>query len=82
MILLRFEDYKQLFNASLDAIVRIDSDAKIMESNESFCSLFKYSREELIGRPLDAFIVQDKLKEEAELLNRRVTGGKIFFLLK
>lgn len=76
--MLRFEDYKQLFNASLDAIVRIDSDAKIMESNESFCSLFKYSREELIGRPLDAFIVQDKLKEEAELLNRRVTGGKIF----
>ena len=74
----RLEDYKQLFRASLDAIVRMDKNTCIVEVNESFCKLFKYSHDELIGQPIDSLIVNNVEKESASALNKRALEGKIF----
>lgn len=76
--MLRFEDYKQLFNASLDAIVRIDENEVIVEANESFGKLFKYAREDMVGQKLDDLIVRDEDRMSAAALNTRVLEGKIF----
>ncbi len=75
---IRYKDYKQLFNASLDAIVRIDNEDRVVEINDSFVNLFKYSREEMVGYFLDDFIVNDEDKSEAYQFNRKVADGKIF----
>lgn len=74
----RVEDYKQLFRASLDAIVRMDKKTNIIEANASFCKLFKYNLVELIGQPLDSFIVNEDEREMASSLNQRALEGKIF----
>ncbi len=76
--MLRYKDYKQLFHASLDAIVHIDTEAKIIEVNESFVNLFKYSREEVTGKCLDNFIVHPEARGKAQALNERVKKGDIF----
>ncbi len=72
------EEYSQLFHASLDAIVRIDSQDCIVEVNDKFIEFFKYSRDELIGEPLDSFVVCDERKIGAKLLNERVARGELF----
>jgi len=72
------KNYKELFYASLDAIVHLDLDFRIVEVNQSFISLFKYPEEALIGGYLDDFITPDEDKHNAKLLNDKVKKGLIF----
>jgi len=72
------ERYSQLFYASLDAMVRIDEDSRIVRVNNKFIEMFKYDKEELLGQKIDKFIVSEELKEEAALLNRRAACGETF----
>lgn len=74
----RVEDYKHLFEASLDAIIRMDENTNIIEANQSFCNLFKYTLDELLGNPLDSLIVGLDDKDQAAALNVRALEGKIF----
>jgi len=71
-------DYIQLFNASLDAIVRMNLEYEIEEVNDSFLELFRFSKSELIGKSLDDFVVNDIDKHDGYKLNKRVLKGRIF----
>ncbi|MEW5798930.1 MAG: PAS domain S-box protein [Bacteroidota bacterium] len=45
------EKFKQLFEAESDAIVLVDNaTGKILEANEAACTLYQYTREELLGK--------------------------------
>jgi diguanylate cyclase (GGDEF)-like protein/PAS domain S-box-containing protein len=72
------ERYSQLFYASLDAVVRIDEDNRILRVNDKFVEMFKYDNDELVGEFLDDFIVEKQFKNEARLLNARAAHGETF----
>lgn len=72
------EGYSQLFHASLDAMVRIDKEACILQVNERFISFFQYNEKDLIGHHLDDFIVEPVDKKMATFLNDRAGEGELF----
>jgi diguanylate cyclase (GGDEF)-like protein/PAS domain S-box-containing protein/putative nucleotidyltransferase with HDIG domain len=76
--LVKMDYFRQLFYGSVDAIVRIDEDAKIVEVNSPFIQLFRYEEYELIGQYLDNMIVDPVNKDEALRLNERVKTGELF----
>ena len=60
--------FRQLFNASPDAILLIDpSDPdfwQILDCNETACKMNGYTRKELIGQPLDLLNITPSTREE------------------
>lgn len=76
--MLGYKDYEHLFKTSQDAFVRIDDRAKIVEVNDSFIDLFKYSRDVLIGKPLDDFVVRTLDMGRTDELIACVQMGSIF----
>jgi PAS domain S-box-containing protein len=52
----REEQYRAIFNASVDGLLLKDSDHRIVDVNEAFLSMHGYRRDELIGQRLSAFI--------------------------
>lgn len=72
------DDYSRLFSASLDAMVRIDTEDCIVEANKRFVEMFQYELQVLLGKKLDDFIVSDLSKSDAFDLNRRAAAGELF----
>ncbi len=56
--------FSSLWNLSPDAFILSDSDLFIVDANESACRLFGHSRQDLIGKNLNNYIV---LKEFAQI---------------
>ena len=46
----REEQYRSIFESTYDAVVVMDLDGFFVEVNPAFCSMFGYTREELIGK--------------------------------
>ena len=57
--------YETLFINSPDGIACFDKEHTVFDVNESFLTIFGYTREECIGRNLDDLVVPGKLKEKA-----------------
>ncbi|MBN2898473.1 MAG: diguanylate cyclase [Clostridia bacterium] len=74
---MRFNDYDQLFHASLDAMVRIDNESNILEVNRRFIDFFGYSSEDILHRKLDDVVVCAALREESALLDQRISTGEL-----
>lgn len=72
------DDYSRLFSASLDAMVRIETEDCIVEANNRFVEMFQYDLQVLLGKKLDDFIVSDLSKSDAFDLNRRAAAGELF----
>jgi len=72
------DDYSRLFSASLDAMVRIDTEDCIVEANNRFVEMFQYDLQVLLGKKLDDFIVSDLSKSDAFDLNKRAAAGELF----
>lgn len=51
-----------ILTASLDAIITIDSNSRIVEWNQAAESLFGYLREEVLGQPLVEFIIPERYR--------------------
>jgi PAS domain S-box-containing protein len=70
--------YRTLFEASPTAIAVVDPGFVVAAWNPAAERLFGYTPSEAIGRPVDDLIARDgSIREEAEDLNRRVTGGPV-----
>ena len=75
-------DYMESMVRSVtDAIVSLDSQAKVVEWNKGAEKIFGYSREETMGKDLDAIIVpEDKQKEAVSITRRAIAGREIIDL--
>jgi PAS domain S-box-containing protein len=65
-----------LFNSAPEAIALHDSRGLIVNVNEEFVKLFGYTREEAIGKPVDALVASAEYTEEAHLVSYRVLHGE------
>jgi len=69
--------YHQLFEATSQAILALDSDRKIVSVNRGFERLFGYPANELLGRQAAEFIVPEDRLEEIEITARAVFSGEM-----
>ncbi|MCP3875709.1 MAG: response regulator, partial [Desulfobacteraceae bacterium] len=63
------DEYIQLFNASVDAIVRYDAQGFVQYLNPAFTQLFGWTFEELKGKRVD-FVPEEVLEDTLELVNK------------
>jgi PAS domain S-box-containing protein len=66
---------EQLFEASPEAIVVLDSEDRVVRANGEFTNLFGYPRDEYLNRPINELIIPDDLKDEGRYLTAQVTRG-------
>ena len=71
--------YLDLFNKSLHPIAFLDRDERVLDVNVEFEKVFGYSREEMLGKSINDFIVPDELKEEADQFMGIVMQSKSHF---
>jgi PAS domain S-box-containing protein/putative nucleotidyltransferase with HDIG domain len=58
--------FKELFNNSSEAIVILDNNSRIINSNKSFERLFQYSQRELKNRSIYDLILPDNMTDERD----------------
>lgn len=64
-----------LFNRVFDALLILDTNGKIIETNDSACNLLKYKKEEILGMPfLDICSTQDPTAVQFAINNVRLSG--------
>ncbi|MEO5345181.1 MAG: response regulator [Magnetococcus sp. YQC-9] len=79
----RYQDISRLLDRhqailahALDAIITTDGEGRVVEFNPAAEQLFGYSREVVLGQPIDSFIVPEGLKESHRTaLGRLATHG-------
>jgi diguanylate cyclase (GGDEF)-like protein/PAS domain S-box-containing protein len=69
--------FEQLFAASPEAIVVLDSQDRIVRLNRAFEQLFGYTEPEAEGRTVNDLIVPPESREEATALTDRVARGEL-----
>jgi len=67
---------EKLFNSAPEAIVLHDTNDIIINVNDEFIRMFGYSREEVIGKPINELVVPEEFREEGKMLSRKVDHGK------
>ncbi|MCP4456986.1 MAG: PAS domain S-box protein [Cytophagales bacterium] len=60
--------YEELINNSPGAIAVLDAQKRVSRINSYFTLLFGYEEKEVLGKPIDGFIVPDKFLEQAKNL--------------
>ncbi|HET9043500.1 MAG TPA: PAS domain S-box protein [Burkholderiales bacterium] len=68
------EQYRAIFNASVDGLLLWDADHRIVDANQAFLSMHGYHRDELIGATHPVFIPPDLQGECAVLLPKILAG--------
>jgi len=66
-----------IVEGSDDAIISKDLDGRITTWNKGAESIFGYSQEEAVGRPITILIPPDRLSEEADILRRLRRGDRV-----
>ena len=66
-----------LFEASMEAIARIDLNGYVVEINSEFTRLFGYQPDEIIGFNIDEKITNPEIIEEARLLTQKAMTGSV-----
>ena len=69
------EQYRAMFNASVDGLLLWDADHRIVDVNEAFLALHGFRREDLVGRADPVFIPPD-LQEQCAALLPEILGGR------
>jgi len=67
--------YEQLVDNSPDEISQISVDGEILAANETMATAFGVSQEELVGRPLSAFLPDDVAAGRLEEGKRAIAAG-------
>jgi len=68
------EQYRAIFNASVDGLLLWDPDHRVVDVNDAFLSLHGYRREELLGASEPGFIPVSLQEQCAALLPKIVAG--------
>lgn len=69
------EQYRAIFNASVDGLLLEDADHGIVDVNQAYLSMHGHEREGLIGRRLSAFVPAE-LQTRCEILLPEILAGK------
>ncbi|HSD54583.1 MAG TPA: PAS domain S-box protein [Burkholderiales bacterium] len=69
------EQYRAIFNASVDGLLLWDAEHRIVDVNEAFLSMHGYRRDELIGESRPVFIPADLQAQCADLLPGIIAGA-------
>jgi len=67
--------FGQLYNSTLNAILLLDENENILDSNHSFEKIFLYKNEEIRGKHLDEIITPANLAGETSGINNRIKQG-------
>lgn len=68
--------FERLFHSIPFGTIVLDADDRINDSNEAFCRMFAYNREDLIGHYVNDMIVPSDAKDEGWRLTNAVADGK------
>lgn len=71
----REELYRSIFDATYDALNIIDLDGFLVEANPAFCSMFGYTREELIGMHISVLAAPASQHIVTEALETYMSGS-------
>lgn len=71
--------FEELFSSSPEGIVIYDRDGRICRVNETFCRMFGYEPEEVIGEILDSLVATGRYFEEAASFTRANLAGERAF---
>jgi PAS domain S-box-containing protein len=66
--------HRQIVNSSSEGIWQIDKDYRTIDVNARMASMLGYERSEMLGRPLEYFLFEDELKEQAKRFEARRKG--------
>lgn len=69
--------FEAVVDSSVDAIIILDLDGRILEWNRSAEHLFGYDRQEVIGRSIEILMPPDRTDDGKKLLERLVGGERI-----
>ncbi|MFQ6614013.1 MAG: PAS domain S-box protein, partial [Fidelibacterota bacterium] len=69
--------FQQLFDNSPQGIVILKKGDIVVNINKGFERIFKYSREDILGRKLEPFIVPDRFKDESDQLAASVMRSHV-----
>jgi PAS domain-containing protein len=72
----REEQYRSIFETSYDGLFIHDLDGLLVEVNPSFCRMFGYTREELIGQHASLLTAPASLANLSEALDIHKAGGE------
>jgi diguanylate cyclase (GGDEF)-like protein/PAS domain S-box-containing protein len=70
-------NFESLFKNSSDAIAIVDRENRVMEINEKFTQLFKYTLEEIKGIDIDLLIATEEKMEEARSFTELLFKDKV-----
>ena len=73
------EQYRAIFNATSDALVLRDSEARIVDVNPAFLEMSGYTREEVIGNNPWIFARKDNSVLAGEMFRRVIAGESVHF---
>ena len=74
------DQFRVLFNAAPNGIMAVDAGACIIQLNAQMEEMFGYSREELIGRPVEV-LVPERLRQRHVGLRRKFAGNPTMRLM-
>ena len=69
---------RDLFNNSLHAIAFLDKNEKVLDINPRFEELFEYSKEEMVGKDINDFIIPGGFEEEIDELHGKIFANESF----
>lgn len=73
--------WQQLFENAPEGIVLIDEQDRILRANSSFCNIFGYSREEVLGRMVDDVVARNQdYYEQAQHYSENARKGRLVSL--
>ncbi|MFQ6099769.1 MAG: GAF domain-containing protein [Anaerolineae bacterium] len=67
---------EQLFEGAPEAMVLVDTDARILRANNEFAGTFGYTLDEVLGQSIDELLAPDDLREEAASITKQVARGE------
>jgi len=80
LMLLQKSYLETLFEGAPIAVAMLDKEERVIDINNGFEKLFRYSINEIRGQFIDDFIVPDELKEKAKRVEFEVEQGKVIAL--
>jgi PAS domain S-box-containing protein len=67
--------FEQLFESSPEGIVVLDESDCVLKVNEEFTRIFGFIQDEMLGKPINSFIVPEDLMDEGQMLTQVVASG-------
>jgi PAS domain S-box-containing protein len=68
--------FENIYSSVPYGIVLLDNDDHVMDANNAFIEMFQWTLQEMIGKPVNDFIVPDYLKSEGKTYTNDVANGK------